>query len=218
LLLDQGGDPRAVDEQGATPLEYAVLNRRRAVTELLTAQGVSFSGEASGPSALARAARDGDPDAVGLLLSKGVDANVRDKNGLTPLQLAISRRPAGGADWREARMKEEREVVDLLLAAGAAVEVKGKNGNRPLHLAAMFGRLDMAELLIGRGAEIDPRNDWDWTPLDFAANQHEAEMVELLLKHGADARARNRAGRPPIGEVFGDARIESLLRGRGVPP
>lgn len=215
LLLDQGGDSEAVDDQGASPLAYAVLNRRGPVVELLTARGVPVNGGHSGPSALGQAARDGDPDNVRLLLSKGVDVDAHDKNGLTPLQTAISRRPGGDPDWREERMKEERTVVELLLAAGANVEVRGRDGNRPLHSAAIFGRVDMAELLLARGAEIDARNDWNWTPLHFAANYHEADMVDLLLKHGADVQSRNKAGHTPLGEMFGDTRIDALLKSRG---
>jgi ankyrin repeat protein len=215
LLLAEGADAEAVDDQGASPLQYAVLNRHRAVIELLTAHGVSANGEHSGPSALGQAARDGDPEGVRLLLSKGVDVDVRDKNGLTPLQTAINRRPGGDADWQEARLTEERTVVELLLEAGADVEVRGRNGNRPLHTAAQFGRVDMAELLLLRGAEIDARNDWNWTPLHFAVNQHEADMVAVLLKNGADVHSRNNAGHAPLGEIFGDARIEALLRSHG---
>ena len=212
LLLAQGADPRATDDQGTTPFEYAFLNRHRAVTELLTARGIAFSGENSGRAALVKAARDGDAEGVRFLLGKGVDVNSLDRNGLTPLQLAINRRPIGNADAQAPRTREEVNVVEILLTAGANVEVRGKEGNRPLHLAAKFGRVDVAELLLARGAEVDARNDWDWTPLHFATSQREAAMVELLLEHGADVHARNKAGHTPRDETFGDKRIETMLK------
>ena len=144
LLLAQGADPRAVDDQGTTPFEYAFLCRRRTVTELLTAGGIAFSGENSGRAALVRAARDGDAEGVRFLLGKGVDVNSLDRNGLTPLQLAINRRPAGNTDAQDPGTREEGNVVEILLTAGANIEVRGKEGNRPLHLAARFGRMDVA--------------------------------------------------------------------------
>ena len=117
-----------MDDQGTTPFEYAFLNRHRAVTELLTARGIAFSGENSGRAALAKAARDGDAEGVRFLLGKGVDVNSLDRNGLTPLQLAINRRPIGNADAQDARTREEVNVVELLLTAGANVEVRGNGG------------------------------------------------------------------------------------------
>ena len=107
LLLAQGADPRATDDQGTTPFEYAFLNRHRAVTGLLTARGIAVSGENSGRAALVKAARDGDTEGVRFLLSKGVDVNSLDRNGLTPLQLAIKRRPVGNADAQAPRTREE---------------------------------------------------------------------------------------------------------------
>ncbi len=37
-------------------------------------------------------------------------------------------------------------------------------------------------------------------------------MVEVLLEHGADVHARNKAGHTPRDEMFGDKRIETMLK------
>ena len=200
-----------MDDQGATPLEYAVLNRHRTVTELLAARDEGFSTANSSRAALVKAARDGDAEGVRFLISKGVDVNSAWK-GLTPLQHAINPVRPGNADRQDARAMAERTVVELLLTAGANVEVRGKNGRRPLHLAASFGRVDMAQLLLARGADVDARDDWGWTPLHVTASQREAAMVKLLLEHGADVNPRNKAGRTPLDEASGDERIETLLK------
>ena len=68
------------------------------------------------------------PDGVRLFLSKGVPVDAPDANGLTPLHLAIIRRPGGSSDWETVRLAEQHEVVALLLAAGANTEVRGRDG------------------------------------------------------------------------------------------
>ena len=211
LLLAHGADPRAIDDQGATPFQYAFLYRHVPVAELLAARDPGFSTSNSARAALARAAGDGDAEGVRFLLSKGVDVNSTDRDGLTPLQLAINQWPSPRADRQDPRAIDQRKVVELLLTAGAQVEARGRNGARPLHHAAKFGRVDIAELLLARGAQVDARDEWDWTPLDWAASRGEAAMVEMLLAHGAEVRAKNKARHTPRDESSGNERINALL-------
>ena len=215
VLIDHGGDPAAGDDHGSTPLQYAVLGGHRSVVDLLTAKGIGANGASAGSAALALAAREIDPQAVRLLLDKGVAVDSLDERGWTPLQGALYQRDWGGSELDQAHKRRQREVVELLLARGANVEVRGKDGNRPMHTAALFGFAEILDLLLGRSAEINARNDWGWTPLHFAVSQKQLEAADVLLRHGADVQARNKSGDTPLGAIFAEPGMEALLKKYG---
>ncbi len=81
---------------------------------------------------------NGRIEAVGLLLDKGADLNVRDGLGETALFRAIR----GG----------RTEAVKLLLDRGADVNVRVKAGT-PLKLAEKEGLKEIVELLRAHGAK-----------------------------------------------------------------
>mgnify|MGYP001181682841 FL=1 len=113
-------------------------------------------------------AYDGNIEAVKHHLDAGVDVNVKDEGGETPLHIA-----AGGY----------KEIVELLIAKGAGVNVKNEGGETPLHVAALMNNAEVAELLIDEGAEVNIKNEGGDTPLDFI-DGHSKETADLLRKHG----------------------------------
>jgi cytohesin len=116
LLLDQGADAGAVDTEGNAPLQYAILGSHRSVVDLLTAKGIPAGGGSGGTAALALAAREINPDAVRVLLGQGVAVDGLDRNGATPLQLAVSQREWDQQEFDQGRKRLQRDVVELLLA------------------------------------------------------------------------------------------------------
>ena len=108
------------------------------------------------------AAANGDLAGVQAELDKGVDVNVKDMLGFTPLHLAVT-----------------KEITELLINEGADVNAKNKWGGTPLHAAATNGKKEVAELLIAKGADVNAKSDFG-TPLDLA----NGETADLLRKHG----------------------------------
>lgn len=119
-------------------------------------------------------------DTLELLLAKGADMNLKDKNGRTPLLLA-----AESADG---------EIVTLLLDKGADVNAKDdESGFTALHYAARSGKKDAAEVLIARGADINTKDNQGHTPLYVAVN-HDYRVAELLIDKGANSSIRTESG------------------------
>lgn len=89
------------------------------------------------------AAYTGNGTAARMLLARGMQPNVADEDGWTPLHYTARRRNDGA-------------VTRLLLAAGANVDVLGvKPAMTPLQVAVWNGARAVAEILVEAGAHID---------------------------------------------------------------
>ncbi|KAM6483960.1 ankyrin repeat-containing domain protein [Trichoderma sp. SZMC 28011] len=91
LLLKAGASVNERDSIGGTPLSYAVCNGHESMANLLLKKGTNVdSKDDISAELLLSAARKGHEGIVKLLLDGGrVDPNSKDKNGNTPLYLAV---------------------------------------------------------------------------------------------------------------------------------
>ncbi len=85
------------------------------------------------------AAVKGNIEAIKQHLAAGVDVNVKDNIGLTPLHMAAG-------DGR-------KEVAELLIAKGADVNAKDRGGQTPLDWAVLGGKKESADLLRKHGGK-----------------------------------------------------------------
>lgn len=93
----------------------------------------------------------GVPDELVIwLVEKGLDINVLDYYGATPL-------------YRQAILG--RDTVKLLLELGADIGKPNTYGETPLHVAAEFFHPKTVKLLIDKGADVNAKNDMGRTPL-----------------------------------------------------
>ena len=146
------------------------------------------------------AARVGDLAGVQAELDKGVDVNVKDRFGFTPL--------------REAAWYGHKEIVELLLDKGVNVNAKDEDGWTPLHFAVTK---EIAELFIAEGADVTAKNKWGGTTLQYAARRGYKEVVELLIAEGADVNAQDDDGETPPNRAEEEKHKEiiDLLRKHG---
>uniref|UniRef100_A0A8D8S235 Ankyrin repeat domain-containing protein 29 n=1 Tax=Cacopsylla melanoneura TaxID=428564 RepID=A0A8D8S235_9HEMI len=131
------------------------------------------------------AAINGKLDTIVKLLDSGrVHVDCQDKDGTTPLILAV----ANG----------HYEVVEELLNQGADPNVRRCTGTTALFFAAQNGFTDIASLLIAQGAKIDPRSYDGATPLFVSCQCGHTLMSELLMHHGANVNMHMRDGATPL--------------------
>ncbi|QYT04338.1 ANK_REP_REGION domain-containing protein [Trichoderma simmonsii] len=172
LLLDRGAQIEAVSNEGRTSLSYAVQvyeNRR----SLRLWSGAQFKIRRTPLSIVAH--WNHNEAAVRLLLDRGAQIEVADKDGRTPLSYAAGDNFRGEA------------IVRLLLDRGAQIEAASNEGRTPLSYAT--GNHHQGEaivrLLLDRGAQIEAASDGGRTPLSYAHQYRNDTVTRLLQSHGA---------------------------------
>lgn len=134
-----------------------------------------------------------------LLSAPGIDVNLANAQGETPLMLAavkgnlelVKKLVARDADvnregWAplhyaaSAGLEHSVEIAAYLLEESAYIDAASPNGSTPLMLAAQYSNEAMVKLLIAEGADVSLRNQQGLTAVDFARKSERDYMVQLL--------------------------------------
>jgi ankyrin repeat protein len=148
-------------------------------------------------------------EAVELLLAHGADTNAADKNGETPLSVAVNKEDAFSQCFP---VKSGRKaIIKALLTHGARIKniseaiaagdlntvkslissnpdlpvITGKdNGETLLWRAVYWDHKDLVEFLISNGADVNGKCE-SGTPLHVSSMNGSSEITELLISRGA---------------------------------
>jgi len=156
LLIDQGANMEAKDNDGQTPLSWAAEKGHEVVVRLLVDKGASVeTKDNSGRTPLLWAAEKGHEVVVRLLVNKGADLEAKENDGRTSLLRAAE-------NGHEA-------VVKLLLATGKVnVDLKDKGGWTPLSWAAKNGHDTIVQLLLKKGSNTGANVKQGEYPLEIS--------------------------------------------------
>ncbi|KIV77025.1 hypothetical protein PV11_08863 [Exophiala sideris] len=211
LLLSNGCEIEARDDDGRTPLMVACHRGRNDVIRTVLACGADPNAEDnSGKNTLQIMASESNrnmhwtPEVLSLLLSKIKDLNKRDKEGRegrTPLLWAAARGQVA--------------LVGALLTPGQrTVDVNQTNDQRhsALHLAARHDEPEIIKLLIQSGARRDAKSDGGWTPLIVAAEAGNERAVDALLTSNANVNARTSSGMSALHWAADNGHLKAVQR------
>jgi len=126
------------------------------------------------------AVKEGQTNTVKRLLEKGVNVDLKDKDGDTLLISAIRR---GHLD-----------VAKVLIDSGADLEYHEKrNSWTPLIIAASWGYIDIVNKLIEHKADLNSQGQNGDTAM-YVACETKYDVIKLLLENGADPNISTKLG------------------------
>ena len=148
-------------------------------------------------------ALNGNVEAIALALEAGINPDLTDENGRTPLMLAA--------------FNGHTEIAERLLEAGARVDLRDSTNRTAFMFACTGPNLKLVTLLHRRGANINDIDSHEsWTPLMFAAAEGYSDVVQYLLSNGANPKAEDVDGETAatFARQRGFAEVAALIEAR----
>jgi len=174
-LLDNGANIN-FDSSNITPLDIALLFKRKGVAEYLLERGVKLpeAGTTRGLAFLIRTLKSGSYRFLDRYIQQGFDPHYESEAKRNFLHYAAE----GGSV----------ELADYLINRGISPNESDVFGFTPLHLAAWYGNLGFVKKLVQRGLDINARTKDGKTPLNLATEAKKKDVEEYLKSAGADQR------------------------------
>lgn len=125
--------------------------------------------------------KENDIEGVKFEVENGLNFEIFDESGRTPLLYAVKRK--------------NLEAAEILLQNGAKVNNHDNAGLAPIHYAIFADNFDMLKLLQKFDANLDEKTSVnEFTPLMIAVNEGNSEIFKFLLENGANVHMQNQHG------------------------
>ena len=194
LLIEQGADIHIKNNEGHSPLDLAIINKKQSIVDLLNAP--RFEGYVDdADSLLLKGAYMGNLDLMKEAIENYAHIDVRDFENQTPLMYA-----ACSPQTKQLR----EESIKFLIAHGADVNVTDGYFNETLLHNVLednvYFSAESCKALINAGADVNAVNGDGNTPLHYALWREEdvTELCSFLIDVGANVNARNNDGNTPL--------------------
>ena len=157
------------------PLFFAIMQEKNAEVKAALNSGFDLhTKNKAGQTALHIAVDYGNLEIVRLLLERGAEVNIKDKNRQTPLLML--------EDNLEEDDQNSLAILRLLIAKGANVNERNEEKKTVLMMACIEENLKAVEILLKAGANPHLKDEDDETALEKTDSE---EIKQLLKQYGA---------------------------------
>jgi ankyrin repeat protein len=223
---------------GYSALVFASNFENEKIVELLIEHGADMFKVDSrgGVTALHIAVKRNNLSVVNVLISNGMDVNVKDGNKKTALIYAIENNKKEMIELlikKNAKLPKGKkmmnqflhcvvffgfqDIAEKLVKNGASLSSIDKNGRSLLHNAVIGKNLKWIDLLIAKHLGINQLDSFNRTPLHYSVEQGQLDITKLLVKEGAEINSIDCANRTPlnIAQDLGHVQIADFLKSKG---
>lgn len=221
-FIEKGSDVNHRDKFDTTPAQAAVERRHMDLLRTLLKAGANKNQVLSnGDNLLHYALRRQHYEQAKFLIGQGVNINLHNKSGWTPLDLAeyqdaeaiaallVKRGATSGSGWRSDRAAQDLSAVVNQLDQGALPPLAGAivNNNQALVERLLAVNPDLVNTPLEDGT----------TPLILAVKHSKPEMVSTLLKHDAQVNqvAYRGVNAVQVAAQRGDQKVLQILLDAG---
>lgn len=183
-ILSKDADINITDDNGRTPVYYAVMKGDRETLELLLKKNANVNMAGKSYTPLFLSLMNKDNEILQMLIEAGADVNKSCHDGyrrLSPLRMAIGDLAIPGKE-------PNIEAVKILIKAGADIEWKDKYGEAELMYASRKSLPEIVQYLIDSGASVFCQAKWSYSKesiLDKASRKNlpliQAHIDSLFL-------------------------------------
>ena len=205
--LTKSIDVNTLSPYGYTPLYAALACKQFAMAKHLLKNETVDIEFPPNETPLLCAAATGNLPAVKLLVRLGADIEAENKDGYTPLYLAVMNNHFEVVQYLLKQEKPTITITEHYNVRSTGINVKNaaittpkqqtsnnKNDKNLLHLAIEYGHVDIIKLLLNnkyKNANIEAKIE-EKTPLHYAISNHNlpnrTEAVKYLIINGADTK------------------------------
>ncbi|XP_063923595.1 uncharacterized protein LOC135137792 isoform X2 [Zophobas morio] len=220
ILTERGINVNAQNKSGTTALQLACLKAvHENVQTLLDFEASINSTDKNNKNALhyASESRQNNRDIIQLLIDKGIDVNIQNKNGTTALNLAcltgvnqnakilldkgasidsMDKNNKNALHYASESQQNNQDIIQLLIGKGIDVNAQNKNGTTALQLACLTGVYQNAKILLDIGASIKSTDQNNKNALHYASEskQINRDIIKILIEKGMDVNAPSNNG------------------------
>ena len=190
LLLEKGASLEAYDNENSnTPFGLALLEEHKDVCKLLLEKEPTLLNKIAnlelGEYPIHIASKGEDIDIFKMLLQKGSNITVKNKEGFSPIHLAAQ--------------EGNLEIVKLLInKLPSVVKDRNKRGQTPLHIAAEFKKYHVVVELLQQRADPNVHDYQKSTPLHIACKNGDLLTAKYLINNQASCNFQDKNGFTPL--------------------